>query len=83
MLEHHRVRPVQASPLQRPHVSQETGQAGELRWQEQMAVALLLGVPLRGRRRGPGLLDLAVTVAEPLPGSRNLGLKLHTGVLAT
>src|SRR5271156_3377791 len=48
-----------------------------------MVVALLLGVRLLGPPPGLGLLDLALTVAEPLHGNHNLGLKLHMVVLAT
>ena len=83
VLEYHRLQLVRASPLQRPRVFRQTGQAEERRWPGQMEVALLPGVRQRVPRHGPGLLDLAVIVAEPLPGRRNLGLKLHMGVLAT
>jgi hypothetical protein len=48
-----------------------------------MVVALLLGVRLLGHPLGLGLADLALTVAELLHGNHNLGLKLHTVVLAT
>jgi hypothetical protein len=83
LLEHHRAQLVQASVVQRPHVFRQTGLVDEPPWQEQMAVALLLGVPLLGRRLGLDRQDLALTVAERLDGNHNLGLKLHMVVLVT
>ena len=83
VLELRQARLVPASALQRLHVFRQTGLGDERLWQEQMAVVLLLGVPLLGHRLGLALLDLALTVAERLHGSHNLGHKRRTVVQAT
>jgi hypothetical protein len=83
VLEPPRVQLVQASAVRRPLVSQQIGRADEHQWLVQMVVALLLGVRPLGHPLGLGLPDLALTVAAPLHGNHNLGLKLHMVVLAT